>query len=71
MTLGFGNQYSIQLSYGRVIENLSRAFYLRMLPPRFDTSRRMSFASLHPLLRFIFKLGRVRMSTENEIGNEL
>jgi hypothetical protein len=32
VTLGFGNQYSIHLSYGRIKENLRGAFYLRMLP---------------------------------------
>ena len=36
MTLGFGNQYSIQLSYGRMKGNLRRAFYPRTFRVRFD-----------------------------------
>jgi hypothetical protein len=38
VTLGFGNQYSIQLSYGRINECRRRAFYPRMLFARFGAS---------------------------------
>ena len=43
MTLGFGNQYSIQLSYGRIASD-RRGLY-RM--PRLSNHREAGLASLH------------------------